>query len=440
LSGESRGVAVRGNYAYVVARDSGVHVIDVSDGANPVKLKTIKTSRSRGIAMNGNYAYVATRDSGLVILNIADPANPIWSAAVKGIDVENVAAAGNVVGTTFYSSIRFYDVTNPENPVAKGSTPTFKTGNEGFSIAGNYAYVPDGDSLKIFNITDLMAPTLVSKIKTGGYGYTADMSGKFCYVASEGTGVRAINISNPSAPVEDGYYDGIPQSRGVGANGKYIYVAEKTDGMTVYSNDLFPSPAITLTKTITMGNVKVSQFKDSVVTITNSGNDTLKITSIASSSSLFTVRPTSKIVPPGQSLADTIRFTPTAVGLVAASIVVVSNAPTSPDSVSISGTGIPTTGVTEQSGQIPTVYSLSQNYPNPFNPSTTISFGLPQTGHVTVEIFDVLGQRVAVLVDQQMQAGLYNVPFNASTLPSGVYLYRMQASGFLAVHKMMLVK
>jgi hypothetical protein len=67
------------------------------------------------------------------------------------------------------------------------------------------------------------------------------VSGNYCYVASEATGIRAINISNPASPVEAGYYDGVPQSRGVAVNGKYVYVAEKIDGLTVYSNDLATS-------------------------------------------------------------------------------------------------------------------------------------------------------------------------------------------------------
>jgi len=81
---------------------------------------------------------------------------------------------------------------------------------------------------------------LISKIYmgVGSYGYAAAVSGNYCYVASEGTGVRAINISNPASPVEAGYYDGVPQSRGIAVNGKYVYVAEKIDGLTVYSNDL----------------------------------------------------------------------------------------------------------------------------------------------------------------------------------------------------------
>jgi hypothetical protein len=100
----------------------------------------------------------------------------------------------------------------------------------------------------------------------------------------------------------------------------------------------------------------------------------------------------------------------------------------------------PLTGVTVVPDQRPTAYSLSQNYPNPFNPTTSIRFRLPESGNVRLEVFDVLGKRVAVLVNEHMQAGSYQVPFNASALSSGVYLYRLSAKGFSAVHKMMLLK
>jgi hypothetical protein len=92
--------------------------------------------------------------------------------------------------------------------------------------------------MKVFNIANLLAPTQVAKVFTGGYGYMAAVAGNYCYVASEATGVRTLNISNPSTPVEVGYYDGVPQSRGVAANGQYVYVAEKIDGLSIYSNDL----------------------------------------------------------------------------------------------------------------------------------------------------------------------------------------------------------
>ncbi|MEN9839774.1 MAG: hypothetical protein RL177_1253, partial [Bacteroidota bacterium] len=85
-------------------------------------------------------------------------------------------------------------------------------------------------------------------------------------------------------------------------------------------------------------------------------------------------------------------------------------------------------------------YVLSQNYPNPFNPSTTISFNLPQSGNVTLTVYNVLGQQVATLVNGALSAGTHSVPFDASRLASGVYVYELRAGSFVQQKRMMLVK
>ncbi|MFN3345904.1 MAG: T9SS type A sorting domain-containing protein, partial [Chloroherpetonaceae bacterium] len=89
---------------------------------------------------------------------------------------------------------------------------------------------------------------------------------------------------------------------------------------------------------------------------------------------------------------------------------------------------------------LPNDYSLSQNYPNPFNPTTTIEFSLRQDGRTTLEVFNLLGQRVAVLVDGILKAGAYQYPFNATHLASGMYFYRLRSGEFMDTKKMMLVK
>lgn len=86
------------------------------------------------------------------------------------------------------------------------------------------------------------------------------------------------------------------------------------------------------------------------------------------------------------------------------------------------------------------VFSLYQNYPNPFNASTTIEYQLPQRGHVSLGVFNVLGQEVAVLVDEVGDQGYQSVEFNATELPSGVYFYRLSAGGFVATKKLLLMK
>jgi hypothetical protein len=93
---------------------------------------------------------------------------------------------------------------------------------------------------------------------------------------------------------------------------------------------------------------------------------------------------------------------------------------------------------------IPAEYVLEQNYPNPFNPSTTIKFQLPQSGNVTLKIYDILGREVTTLIDEFKTDGRYEVNFSAiggaSSLASGVYLYRLKANDFVDVKKMILLK
>lgn len=90
--------------------------------------------------------------------------------------------------------------------------------------------------------------------------------------------------------------------------------------------------------------------------------------------------------------------------------------------------------------QRPVQYSLMQNYPNPFNPSTRISFSLPETRHVKLIISDVLGKEIKSLVNEIKPAGTYTLEFDASSLPSGVYIYTIQAGQFRDSKKLMLLK
>ncbi|AXJ02110.1 Por secretion system C-terminal sorting domain-containing protein [Cyclonatronum proteinivorum] len=100
----------------------------------------------------------------------------------------------------------------------------------------------------------------------------------------------------------------------------------------------------------------------------------------------------------------------------------------------------PTNIEPETRSELPTQAELSQNYPNPFNPTTNIRYAVPETGQVTLEVFNLLGQRVALLVDEVMQPGTYTLNFDATRLASGVYLYRLQTGGQVLTRKMTLIK
>lgn len=97
------------------------------------------------------------------------------------------------------------------------------------------------------------------------------------------------------------------------------------------------------------------------------------------------------------------------------------------------------TGVEDEIG-LPTEFLLSQNYPNPFNPTTTISYSIPQSADVKIVVVNTLGQEIATLVNEFKSVGTYEVQFNASNLPSGIYFYHLTAGSYTNTKKMILIK
>jgi hypothetical protein len=99
----------------------------------------------------------------------------------------------------------------------------------------------------------------------------------------------------------------------------------------------------------------------------------------------------------------------------------------------------PATGIGAESSA-PRAFALHQNYPNPFNPSTVITYDLPAAANVRLTVFNLLGQEVATVVQERMDAGTHHTSFNGAGLPSGMYLVRLQADGFTQTRSMLLVR
>lgn len=89
---------------------------------------------------------------------------------------------------------------------------------------------------------------------------------------------------------------------------------------------------------------------------------------------------------------------------------------------------------------VPASYKLDQNYPNPFNPATVIRYTVPKDGNVKLTVYNVIGQKITGLINREVKAGTYEVNFDASQLPSGIYMYKLEAGTFTSVRKMMLIK
>jgi hypothetical protein len=105
----------------------------------------------------------------------------------------------------------------------------------------------------------------------------------------------------------------------------------------------------------------------------------------------------------------------------------------------VNGRGINPTSV-EEKNLIITEFNLSNNFPNPFNPLTTIEYQVPKTSSVKIRVYNLVGEEIATLVDEEKTCGKYQIEFNASNLPSGVYFYKMQAEDFTVTKKFILLK
>ena len=94
----------------------------------------------------------------------------------------------------------------------------------------------------------------------------------------------------------------------------------------------------------------------------------------------------------------------------------------------------------EDEETLPTEYALEQNYPNPFNPATTFRYSIPTQSKVVIKVFDILGNEIATLMDEEKSVGTYELRWNAVNLPSGVYFYQLKAGDYVDTKKMILLK
>ena len=97
-------------------------------------------------------------------------------------------------------------------------------------------------------------------------------------------------------------------------------------------------------------------------------------------------------------------------------------------------------GVSKEVIDLPRVFSLFQNYPNPFNPATIINYSVGKEGHAKITVYNIIGSKVAVIVDEYKSAGSYSVQFNAVALPSGVYFYKLESGGYSDIKKLVVIK
>lgn len=200
-----------------------------------------------------------------------------------------------------------------------------------------------------------------------------------------------------------------------------------------------PVPVFSASKTINFGDVQVGSLKTDILYIRNKGTAPLKISSVSSSNVAFAMNLEKLTIQAGDSGRVIVTFHPTATGTVNDNVVIISNAPSSPDTIAVSGTGSSTDVTVEENRNLPLRFVLEQNYPNPFNPSTCIVYRVAHNVHVKLTVYDALGKETVILVDGKKGEGTYTATFDGSHLSSGTYFYCLKTDdGFARTRRMLL--
>ena len=240
-------VAVEGKYAYLADRAEGLHVIDVSNPASPVRVGGYDTSGDAlGVAVAGNYAYVADGEEGLQVIDVSNPLNCVRvggfdppgfggmmgfarAVAVSG-NYAYVADTGAVGAPVLVGGLHVIDVSDPTNCVLVGSCATVAA-PFAVAVSGNYAYVVGFSGLEVIYIGN---PTNCRRV--GGYGAGLSgvaLSGHYAYVTVQG-GMQMIDVTDPTNCVSVGGYVGNGEdANGVAVWGKYAYFTDDKVGLQV---------------------------------------------------------------------------------------------------------------------------------------------------------------------------------------------------------------
>jgi hypothetical protein len=376
-----------------------------------------------GVFVRDNYAYVADYDSGLQIIDIGNPANPV----IIG-DIDTLSYAGRIFisgqnafigGGYGYTNLYIVDISNPTAPILISSISTTDQ-VFGISVSGDYAYIAENLSgLQIYNISDLANPVLAGGYDTPDCAADISVAGSYAYVADASNGLLILNISDPANPALTGNFDPPYWIWDVSVIGNYAYLSCSSAGLHILDISDPANPIHIGSCVIQYDNGPL--FVSGNFAFLGSGNSHMV-------SAVNIADPTNPIFA-GSYDTGGLTF-----GLSASNDYVYLARLSRFLILHFNSTGIYNDCV------IPDDFSLSQSYPNPFNAQTTISYSLPASSDVSLDIFDILGRKIETLQSGHQDAGEHSVVWNAGNASSGAYFYRLKAGERSETNKMLLIK
>lgn len=435
---EAYGIEISGNYAYIAESNAGLRIYNISNPSSPTLIgQRILPSSAKDVKVVGNLAYVADEYAGLRIIDISNLTNPVeigfFDSPGRAFDVEikdSIAYLADATGGFFC-----IDVSNPSNPIAINQ---YSAGDAVIDIdlKDTLAYYTDGYAgIKVLNISDPNNLELVGSLYMPYWCLGIKVSGDYAYVAAwDNGGLRIVDISDLTYMHEVGFYNTWGKSRDVDVVGSLAYIADwDGGGLQIINNDILgplPVELVSFSADFNVGNVNLSWI--TATEINNSGFDVERKTEDGEWNKITFIQGNGTTTEAKHySFSDDVRELNSSKLFYRLK------------QIDFDGT-FKYSNEVEVDINLPARFQLNQNYPNPFNPVTTIKYELPFRSSVTLKIFDILGKEVETLVNEEKDAGYYQISFDASSvsggLSSGIYFYILQTENYFATKKMILLK
>lgn len=426
-------VIYRGNYAYVVSY-GGLHIVNVSDPLSSPRV--IGSYHYQGdnyssLALGASHMYLVDAWEGLKILDISDITLPVLQGEFSDMGAYRIQVNDNKAYiVNQFSSFDILDISLPDNIQFLG-TYTDLDSPIAASISGNRAYVLDTYAgLKILNISDASSPSLMGTYSETGLAHAIAIRGNYAYIINRSPAfpkIIILNVSNPASPQYAGFCYLPDDPNAISIYGSYAYVVSGEAGLEVYQisnnttlslqSSYLPRPTSNLLYCfVDAARLYVSDYNWNEIHVFDLANPAQPnlINSFKMNFACVEMKYRDGLLYTANEYAGMHIVDPyTSVG----------------------------TGEALQEAQM---FSLV-NYPNPFNPSTTISYKIPEAGRVKLEIYNLRGQLVSVLVDKDEPAGVHKKIWDAkdqggNAVASGVYLYHLSSAGRSEAKRMLLMK
>lgn len=473
-------ISIKDTLAFVWEEDKGFEVVDIADTSNFYVLAKVPYLYHASIAEMGpvsgtfssSVAYLAGKN-GLWTLDIGKlpEVTSLSFLGTGGFEVVNMATdtSGHAFLAETYGGLKIIDFTDPSSPhIVSQYNPDEWVRD--VAVCDKRAYVVCDYDMAVLDLSDISLPKVISKVSFGDTinddnGFlavgTITAFDSVVYVARNSSNLYRIDVSDPSHPVIRDIQKTVGVPLAISKLGPYLYVALADSGIEVF-NISDPTRLVLAGVIGVKGMACLSINKGDLYLVANSRFFKYKILDSLDLETLGSFEMTRYDWTSQIKFAEKFAYTFHDNYLVMTDVED-STAPLTPctlyDSYEFTSLGVAdnlillprysnslfiirnnliSDGYTPP--PVPQSLVLYQNYPNPFNPTTRIKFELPNTGRVILKIYDVLGRRIATLLDEEREAGVYIVEFKPKNLASGVYFYTLSLNGETMTRKMEVVK